>query len=238
MSRVFLYYVLVPALLPVFLIFRYIYKLDKVEREPINFVLKVLMWGAILSLPCIPVETLAENLIASIYDQQSIAFAIREYFFGVALVEELSKWLVLWIFVWKNPNFDWSFDGIVYAATASLGFAGLENVMYVLSYGSAVSISRAIFSIPGHTAFGIFMGYFFSRSKAASIKGDGFLSFIMMIFALTVPTAIHGMYDFMLSEQVAETIFPALFIGYVIVLDIITWKILHKESKQDKFILN
>lgn len=236
-SRIFLYYVLIPALLPVFLIFRYIYKLDKVEREPINFVLKVLMWGAIFSLPCIPVERFAENLIAASFDSQSIEFAIRENIFGVALVEELSKWLVLWIFVWKNPNFDWSFDGIVYAATASLGFAGLENVMYVLSYGSAVSISRAIFSIPGHTAFGIFMGYFFSRSKSASIKGNGILSFILMIFALGVPTIIHGLYDFMLSEQVSETILPAVFFGYVIVLDIFAWRILHKESKRDKFIL-
>jgi RsiW-degrading membrane proteinase PrsW (M82 family) len=65
----------------------------------------------------------------------------------------------------NNPYFDEHFDGIVYAVCVGMGFAGLENIMYVfqnMDDWMSVSVARAIFSVPGHFFFAVSMGYFYS----------------------------------------------------------------------------
>lgn len=232
--RWILYFILVPALLPVFLILRYVYGLDKVEREPLGFVIKVLIWGAIFSLPCAGIERFMVSVLGNFYDVSTVKYAWVENTIGIALVEEFSKWLVIMIFVWKNKNFDYRYDGIVYAVTASLGFAALENILYVISYGTGVSLGRALFAIPGHTTFGVFMGYFMSRGKTAMLDQKSMKLFFCKILALVVPMLIHGLYDFLLSEQVAEQGFQFVFYIYVLVLDIFAWKVIKHEFNTDR----
>lgn len=171
MSKEIFYFILLPALLPVFLVFRKIYSLDKVEREPLGFVLKVLIMGAVFSIPCAGIERFLGGIIESLFDTESLKYAAVDNTIGVALVEELSKYLVLMIFVWNNDNFDYRYDGIVYGTTASLGFAALENVLYIMNFGTGISFGRAIFSIPGHATFGVFMGYYLSRGKHLYLIG-------------------------------------------------------------------
>ena len=170
--RTSLYYILIPALLPVFLILRYVYRLDKNEREPLGLVLFVVALGAAFALPCGSAESFLTNIFAAIYDTSTVKFAWIENTICVALVEELSKWLVIMIFVWKNRNFDYRYDGIVYAVSASLGFAALENILYISLFGTGVAFGRALFSIPGHTTFGVFMGFYMSRAKASMLAGN------------------------------------------------------------------
>lgn len=232
--KTILYFILIPALLPVFLILRYVYFLDKNEREPLGFVLKVVVWGAIFSIPCAGVERFMISLISSFYDPATINFAWIENTVGVALVEELSKWLVLMLIVWKNQNFDYRYDGIVYAVSASLGFAALENILYVLSYGTGVSIGRAIFAIPGHATFGVFMGYFLSRAKTFWIDDKRIGMTICKLLALALPMLIHGCYDFLLSEQVAALGYQYIFYLYVLLLDIFAWKVIKHEFRTDR----
>lgn len=229
----YLYTVLIPALLPVFLIIRYIYKRDKIEKEPLGFVLKVLLWGAIFALPCALIETVMEKIIQAFLEEGTVKYAFWENTVGVALIEEYSKWLVINIFVWKNKNFDYHYDGIVYAAAASLGFAALENVFYIISYGTDISLGRAIFSIPGHASFGVFMGLYFSRAKAAFCNGKSFRTKRLKIKALVIPTIIHGIYDFLLDDLIQEEYFY-LFILFVILIDIISLKIIRREHRKDK----
>ena len=231
-----LYFILIPALLPVVLILRYVYLLDKNEREPLGFVLKVVIFGAVFSIPCAAVEPVMMSIIGSFYDPATIDYAWMENTFGVALVEEFSKWLVLMFFVWKNKNFDYRYDGIVYAVSASLGFAALENVLYVISYGSGVSIGRAIFAIPGHATFGVFMGYWLSRAKTFWLDGKKTRMRICKLFSLFIPTLIHGAYDFLLSEQVAEIGAQSFFFIYVILLDFFAWRVIKHEFRTDRML--
>ena len=229
-----LYFILIPALLPVFLIFRYVYNLDRVEREPLGFVIKVLIYGAIFSIPCAGVERFFGAVINASYIPGTIEFAFIENTAGVALVEEFSKWLVFMLLVWKDGNFDYRYDGIVYAVSASLGFAALENILYIVNFGTSVSIGRAIFAIPGHTTFGVFMGFFLSRAKTAFIDDKVNLAKFLKLLALLVPTVIHGLYDFMLSEEVAAAGYQFVFYLYVILLDVFAWKIIQHEFKTDR----
>ena len=230
------YFILLPALLPVFIILRYVYVLDRNEREPLGFVLKVVILGAVFSIPCAGVERFMISIISSFYDPATIDFAWMENTIGVALVEEFSKWLVLMLFVWKNKNFDYRYDGIVYAVSASLGFAALENVLYILSYGTGVSIGRAIFAIPGHATFGVFMGYWLSRAKTFWLDGKKIRMKICKLFSLGVPVLIHGIYDFLLSEQVSELGFQFLFFIYVLLLDLFAWRVIKHEFRTDRML--
>ena len=230
----FLWAVLIPALLPVLLIFLYIYRADKKEREPIRFVLKTMLMGALFALPCAFIEDAMEGIIKEIYNPETIKYSFMENTIGVGLIEELSKWLVFLIFVWKSKDFDHSFDGIVYGASISLGFAAIENVLYVVDYGTGVSIARAIFSIPGHTTFGIFMGYYMSKAKERSVQNKSGVK-ITILCALLFPTLLHGIFDFLLSDNSDDSIwFILLFIIYVIILDVRSWKFIKKQAKKDE----
>ena len=234
--RSILYFILIPALLPVFLILRYVYLLDRKEREPLGFVLKVVILGALFSIPCIAVERFMYSFIASFYDQASIEFAWMENTVGVALVEEFSKWLVIMIFVWKNKNFDYRYDGIVYAVSASLGFAALENVLYIINYGTGISIGRAIFAIPGHATFGVFMGFWLSRAKTFWLDGKKLRMKICKLFSLCIPMFIHGFYDFLLSEQAAAAGLQSLFFIFVLILDLFAWRVIKHEFRTDRML--
>ena len=234
--RYILYFILIPALLPVFLILRYIYLLDRNEREPLGFVLKVMVWGAVFAIPCITAENFMYSFLSSFYDTSTITFAWMENTVGVALVEEFSKWFVFMALVWKNRNFDFRYDGIVYAASVSLGFAALENVLYIVSYGTGVSIARAIFAIPGHATFGIFMGYWLSRGKSFFLRGKKIRMKICKLFSLAIPVLIHGFYDFFLSEQVDQIGLRSLFFIYVILLDWFAWRVLKHEFRTDRML--
>ena len=227
------YFVLLPALLPVAVLLFYIYRKDRFEREPFYMLAKVFIFGAAFSLLDIPTERVAHSAIATIYPYASISFEVAKNFFGIALIEEVTKWAVIMIFVWKSKNFNSKFDGVVYASTASLGFAALENIIYVMSYGTDVALSRAIFAIPGHCAFGVLMGFFFVRAKQASLKNEGTRTLFYLLLSLAIPTLVHGTYDFLLSPVSKEQNLYAYFSIFVAVLDVVAWRVIRRESKTD-----
>jgi len=233
-SKTFLYFVLIPALLPVFIILWYVYSKDKVEREPIRMVIKVLICGAIFALPCIPCERLANAFLTGPYEEGSLLEAWKKTFYGVALIEEFSKWLVLMIFVWKSPDFNYRYDGIVYAVTASLGFAAIENVGYIISFGTGVSISRALFAIPGHATFSVFMGFYLSRAKAHFDKNQNVRKVICLILSMLISVTVHAIYDFLLSDPCQELGYSKFFIAFVILLDIWAFFTIRHEFKTDR----
>ncbi|MCR4940166.1 MAG: PrsW family intramembrane metalloprotease [Treponemataceae bacterium] len=232
--RATFYFTLLPALLPVFLILRYIYRLDKNEREPLPFVLFVLVMGALFALPCGFLESFLTGLLDSFASSSDIKYAWIENTICVALVEELSKWLVMMIFVWRNKNFDYRYDGIVYAVSVSLGFAALENILYISTFGSDIAWGRALFAIPGHTTFAVFMGYYMSRAKAALLESKPSSLRKYKLLALVIPMLIHGMYDFLLSDQVGQAGFDFSFLIFVALLDVIAWIIIKHEFRTDR----
>ena len=129
------------------------------------------------------------------YPAESTSFlgSICSAFFGAAIPEELAKFFMLWLLLRKNVHFDEKMDGIVYAVCVSLGFAAIENIMYLFTNADSylsVGIARAIFAVPGHFCFGILMGYYYSLAKfypKAPKKNK--------ILILAAPILVHGVYD-------------------------------------------
>ena len=200
--------ILISALTPVAVLLWYIYRKDKVQPEPTKWLLKAFGFGVlstflsfVFSVPaCL---LLGMEMDANTYS--SIREAFADAFVLAAIPEELAKLIMLWLLLRKNPHFDEKFDGIVYAVCIGMGFAGIENVMYLadgIEDGSWISIgiSRALFSIPGHFLFAVLMGYYYSLYYWGI---DRTLKAKTMI--LVAPVLAHGIFDGILfSMQVDE----------------------------------
>ena len=181
------------ALLPVAILVYYIYHKDKISPEPTGQLVKAFFYG-ILSVPLSLCISIPLGLIG-VYPTEatSILGSVSAAFFGAAIPEEIAKFIMLWLLLRKNPYFDEKMDGIVYAVFVSLGFAALENIMYIFSNEEAylsVGIARAIFAVPGHFCFGILMGYYYSLAKfypKTPTKNK--------VLILAAPIIVHGLYD-------------------------------------------
>ena len=187
------YIILIIALLPIAILVYYINHKDKKSPEPTGQLVKAFLWG-ILSVPLSLCMSIPLGLIG-VYPTEttSILGSICTAFLGAAIPEETAKFIMLWLLLRKNRYFDEKMDGIVYAVCVSLGFAALENIMYLFSNEEAylsVGIARAIFAVPGHFCFGILMGYYYSLAKfypKTPTKNKAFI--------LAAPIIVHGLYD-------------------------------------------
>ena len=157
--------ILTVALLPAIALLYYIWKKDK-QKEPTSWLLKAVVGGAAI---CIPVAILEMGISTVLFGEDAnptnVLGTTAMAFFDAALPEETFKLLVLWIVLRKNPYFDEHFDGIVYAVCVGLGFAAVENVGYVMSDEDnwvSVAIARSLLAVPGHYAFAVLMGYYYS----------------------------------------------------------------------------
>lgn len=233
MKEIF-YLILLPALLPpLFMLFK-VYRFNKYDREPIFFVFQILILGVIFTPIAIPLESLFRSFFDMIFYEDTYKTEFIRNTIGVGFVEELVKWSVLKLRVWNNKAFVKRYDGIVYAVTASLGFASLENILYVLIYGATVSIPRAVFSIPGHTTFAIFMGYYYSRAKHSDLKNHIIRKYYFLFNSLFYPILLHGTFDFLLSDIVINSEYQKYFIPYVMLIDMLSIYIIKHEFKTNR----
>lgn len=187
------YITLLTALLPIIVLGYYICHKDKKSPEPTGQLVKAFLLG-VISVPlslCISIPLGIIGLYP--VEATSILGSVSTAFFGAAIPEEFAKFIMLWLLLRKNPYFDEKMDGIVYAVCVSLGFAALENIMYLFSNAESylsVGIVRALFAVPGHFCFGILMGYYYSLAKFypnTPTKNK--------VLILAAPIIVHGVYD-------------------------------------------
>ncbi len=176
----------IPALIAMW----YVDRLDRKRPEPRKTLRKVAIAGAVSVVPCAIIEYF---LMQTGPPVGSYARAAYEGFVVAGATEELAKVLCVYWFVWHKPEFDERLDGIVYAARAGLGFALVENVMYLaaqenFSQFAWVFIARALLAVPGHAIWAGMMGYYAARKRFDGV-GPGLLGgFLLAVF-------LHGLYD-------------------------------------------
>ena len=213
---------LAAALLPAILLWTYIWKQDA-QPEPTNWLVKAVLYGIGIAIPVALLEMVIESVLFD-GDPTTLFGTIVQAFFVAALPEESFKLLALWLVLRKNPYFDEHFDGIVYAVCVGLGFAALENVLYVVGAEEnwfSVAVSRALLAVPGHYAFAVLMGYYYSvyhfvdhSSRTAAC-------------ILFVPVVAHGVYD---ALALSSTVNP--YVGGISTIVLIYFCIkMHKSAK-------
>ena len=169
-------------------------------KEPLDLILKTFFLGIFL---CIPAGELNSWLIQS---------PDQSYFAG--LTEESLKFIILYFYIRPKAAFNEPMDAIVYAVCISLGFATLENIMYVYNSGTSaamyVAILRGLTAVPAHALFGLTMGLMFINYSF--IKKNNYNLLMCFIY----PTIMHATYNFLVGHT-------NLFL--VIIILIITWRI-------------
>lgn len=175
------------SFLPAFAWLLYIHRKDHYEREPLGQILKVFFAGMLVTIPA----GVINSVLAAIFPDyagthQGIAL------FTMLVVgpnEELWKFLAAYLLMYRHNEFDEPMDGLVYACTAALGFAGLENVQYMFTHGASVIVMRALTAVPMHFAAAAIVGY------AMGMRKFGHRS-VGIPLALAIAAALHGLYDF------------------------------------------
>ena len=211
------------AILPVIVLASYIYKKDKYEKEPLS----MLILAFFLGMLAIPMDFVVVGIINAVIPGSTVFY---NAFFEAGIPEEFCKWALFMLVIWRNRNFDEFFDGIVYACFIGLGFACVENMMYVFgseSFGEAfhTGLMRALLSVPGHFLFAVIMGYFLGMAKFGS-RGSG----KYLVLSLVCPMIAHGIFDYLLmlssafTENNMEWMGVLLFIIFIY-LDVKMWKI-------------
>ena len=228
------------ALAPGIAICLFIFYKDVYNREPkLNLIVSFIL-GCVAIFP-------------AIWFEQAFSYTIDGTITGVAIFsyavvgfsEEASKFLGLRFYSYRQKSFDEQLDGIVYGVMVSMGFATLENVMYVMKYAEAgqglqVGLQRMFLSVPAHASFGVVMGYFVGKAKFKSSN-----SLMVMFTGLLIAIFFHGTYDFFLflptyshiGKEMSEGLLAAGAIGSYIVCLVLSRKLIryHRNISQIMF---
>ena len=220
------------AVLPAVLLFWYIYKQDRYEKEPWPLLRKLLLFGVLAALVAVILEKLGTYLLSVSFSEDHPYYVIVFAFIVVALAEECAKYFLMKAVTWRNPNFNFRFDGIMYAVTTSLGFAAFENLLYVIGYGLSVAPLRAVLSIPGHLSFAVVMGFFYGRARFARNRGMHERAELLQVAAVASSVLLHGFYDACaLTNSWLSTV---IFVIFVVVLYVSVFFLIRRESRQDR----
>ena len=210
--------IIITALIPAVILGWWIYQKDSLRPEPLRMLFLAFLYGVGSTFVTLLITQSMSMMGLLIYDLGSFRGAVGTAFFADALPEEMAKLLMLWFFLRKNPYYDEYFDGIVYAACVGLGFAGTENILYLLQSEDWVgtAIVRAITAVPAHFAIACAMGYFYSK------RHFGDRSRLTAVCVLAVPVVIHWVYD---ALAFSEGIFPALSVLINILFILLIWRV-------------
>ena len=213
------------AVIPVIVICTYIYLKDR-NKEPWSLLIKLFVLGISSCFLVLMISGVLFEIFPFMNKDTAYMtfFEVMAYaFIGVAFIEELCKWLMVYIGSYTNKAYDELYDGIVYSVYVSLGFAFLENLLYVFKNQSiVVGISRGLLAVPGHACDAVFMGYYLSLAKVYASQGNKALEKKNLVLSVLVPTILHGIYDFCLFANIG--ILLIVFLAFVILLYIFSIK--------------
>jgi protease PrsW len=182
------------ALLPPVIFLLRLIRADANEPEPFDMILFAIGLGVISTFPASLVEWLLDFI--PIFGMDGFLGAAVKSFVQVAPAEEGCKLAVILLFVWRNRNFNEENDGIVYVTASAIGFAMLENILYVFDgealTGVMTSFARSLTSIPLHTFCGVIMGYYVGRARFAAGRADANR---LILTGFLIAWFIHGLYD-------------------------------------------
>lgn len=211
-----LFFTLYLAFTPViFILWFTYYKREKKKFSP-GFLILLVVLGALAVLPAGYLEYKASNILPAQLSQcifsdcdpnknNNIVQIALGSFLVVALIEETAKFIFLFLLVQKSKVINRIKDGVRYGALFGMGFAGLENGIYLFDafYHQEFNQLFIIFSLRflvssiAHAIYGAAMGYFLTKYKFANPlwrKGA-------LVSAFLAPIAIHGLFDFFVNTQ-------------------------------------
>ncbi|MBS7650748.1 MAG: PrsW family glutamic-type intramembrane protease [Candidatus Bathyarchaeia archaeon] len=185
---------------------------DKYEREPARLLLATFFLGALYILPTLILENLGSIIVPGPEEGANIIHVVAYYFVVIAFVEESMKLLAVRVKAYRSREFNEVMDGIVYSCAAALGFATVENILYVTQRGIEVGVLRAVLSVPGHALDSGMFGFFLGLAKFRERGGSG-----ITFSGLLLATVFHGLWDTFLALDLFLMALPIYGLQWIIV---------------------
>ena len=223
------------AVLPALVLLLFVRKKDQLEPEPPKLVWTLVGLGCASVLIAMLLETAGIAVLNAVFNKENLLFHLLHWFIVVGIGEEFSKYIVMRLKTWKSGDFNCLYDGMVYAAAVSAGFALTENVIYMIRYGAGVLLMRGIVSIPAHISFSVFMGVWYGLARRYAHAGMEQKARQSHCLAVLVPAAAHGWFD-LLASNLQETLPLILFIIFVIAMFIVAWRLIMRTAEQDHYL--
>ncbi|MBL8171597.1 MAG: PrsW family intramembrane metalloprotease [Acidobacteria bacterium] len=202
------------SLLPCVLWLWYFSSRSRYKRTAFGVLGKTFLLGALATIPTLFLNLFGQSIFIELFGRTQLSHALV-LFFVVGPVEELIKLLVVYLYVYRRPEFDEPLDGVVYSATAALGFAAIENVIYLAQNDPMLVLLRGPLSNPGHALFSALWGLSLSRAKAApnlaSKRGP------IILRGWLAAALVHSLFDLLLvaSSQLSILFFAVLLASMV-----------------------
>lgn len=190
------------------LIWLFYYLGKDLHPEPKKMVLKVFLFGALSTIPVFFIEIGLNWLLQkaeplSLFELYPVIVSILKWFIVIALTEEVLKYLTVKLAVFRSHELDEPLDIMLYMAIGSLGFAALENILYLFSPVDVLSFSillkttlmvsfiRFIGATFLHTLCSALIGYFWAWSLLEPQKRK-----LLIFFGILLAATAHGTYNF------------------------------------------
>jgi len=211
------------AIAPALALLSYFYLRKEIAKEPSKLLLHSFIYGAILTFPILFIQHVIqeEELLSSLFIHQALVTSALEEFF---------KWLILVIAVYKHVEFDDPYDGILYGASVALGFATVENILFLLNFGMDAAFIRALLPVSSHALFGVVMGYYLGRAKfSASKKAKN-----EIMYAFLASFVLHTIYNSILIIKGMELLLIVPFMLFLWLLGLSKAKKAHILSRNKR----
>jgi len=218
---------LVAAVAPSLFLLTFFYLKDRYEREPLLQILMAFGLGLYSMIAAQGMATTAEGWVPA--DWLATGGEPARFFDAFVLsgaIEELAKWVVLILAIYHWDEFDEPLDGVVYGVAVALGFATLENFLFVLRLGLGVAWERALFAVPLHALCGATMGYYAGRAKL--IRGPTLWRDRILCFL--VPIVFHGLYDYALHHGLGWRVWAVISVGSAALWRFVLRRVRHAQS--------
>lgn len=222
------------AVIPAVVLLVKVYKVDHLDKESPRLLWNLVVRGVIATVFAMLTEWIGEFVLSSFVQEQTVLYNFLLYFIVVAVSEEGFKYLLMKHRTWKDPEFNFQFDGVVYAVFVSLGFALWENISYVLMYGFGTALIRAVTAVPGHACFGVFMGAWYGLAKKYESYGMPSQSKTCRVVALLSSIVLHGCYDF--TASIENQNYAWVFVAFVVVMFLVAFRLVKKLSQNDRYV--
>ncbi|MCP3025836.1 glutamic-type intramembrane protease PrsW [Halobacillus sp. A5] len=194
--------ILTAAVAPAVALMTFIYLSKRIELEPLPLIIRMFILGAILVFPLMFIQYAFES-------EGLFQSPFMKSVFLAGLLEEFFKWFFLLFVAYRHSDFDHHYDGIIYGVSISLGFATLENILYLFANGIEIALLRALFPVSSHALFGLLMGYYMGKAKFSPTTRRWSLA-----LAFIIPFVLHSLYDYF----VVTSIWLYLIIPFMIIL--------------------
>lgn len=178
----------------------YIIKLDVFEKEKKRNIALILLLSVVIT--CFSEISYGVIHKLGFTDSELPAYSFIYSVFGIGLIEETIKFIPFLILLKLTKAINEPYDYIFYASASALGFAFVENAMYLNNYGLNIINARALYATVAHMTFSSVIAYGLFLIKFNKTKLPPILVFIAFYLLAMLS---HGFYDFWLINKAVSS---------------------------------